>query len=208
MDKPKNAFKSRPGRLRVGVDGHYSVLEDLAGFEHPSATTRAARGGDGSAATLPCLNTHISIENPPEDAWEPLETPEVQYSKGRQQSAFILSESVQKVCRMNGIERVAFLTLTFSDHITCPRQAQKRLNSLLSNVVKPRYGEYCEFISTFWSPCPLTAEPALILMRSTSVIIVVLQRHCAMSGDFGALPQKNMVLVAQNLCRLKALKRL
>ena len=53
-----------------------------------------------------------------------------------------MSESVQKLCRLTGIDRVAFLTLTFADHITDPREAQKRLNSLLSHVVKPRYGEY------------------------------------------------------------------
>jgi hypothetical protein len=98
---------------------------------------------DGSAATLPCLNTHISTENATGLPVAALEMPEVQFSKGRQQSAFILSESVQKLCRIKDIDHTAFLTLTFPDHVVCPREAQARLNSLLTHVVKPRYGDYC-----------------------------------------------------------------
>jgi hypothetical protein len=79
---------------------------------------------------------------PQQGGQQALEIPEVQYSKGRQKTAFILSESVQKLCRLNGIDRVAFLTLTFADHILDPREAQRRLNSLLTAVIKPRYGEY------------------------------------------------------------------
>lgn len=113
----------------VGPDGFYSTLE---------------RGGEAAAseASVPCLNTHISNEMPQPEGEQALETPEVKYSRGRQKTAFILSESVQKLCRLNGIDHVAFLTLTFADHITDPREAQRRLNSLLTAVVKPRYGEY------------------------------------------------------------------
>ena len=138
MTQPKDFFSTRPGLLRLGVNGPYSVLETQARERAPD--TGAA--GAGSAATVPCLNTHISIEiNQPDDQ-EALEIPEVEYSKGRKKTAFILSESVQKLCRIKGVDRVAFLTLTFADHILDPREAQKRLNSLLTNVVKPRYGEY------------------------------------------------------------------
>lgn len=120
----------RPGsRLNVGPDGFFSTLE---------------RGGEAAAseASVPCLKTHISIEITDCDTDAPPERPEVKYSKGRQKTAFILAESVQKLCRIKGIDRVAFLTLTFPDHVLDPREAQRRLNSLLSNVVKPRYGEY------------------------------------------------------------------
>jgi hypothetical protein len=143
MTNPTNVFKTRPGRLRVGPNGPYSILDGLQGSEHPHAATSAACAGVGSAATFPCLNTHISIEIAQSDPDGTLEIPAVQYSKGRQKTAFILSESVQKLCRLYGIDRVAFLTLTFADHLTDPREAQTRLNSLLTNVVKPRYGEYC-----------------------------------------------------------------
>jgi hypothetical protein len=129
-------FSTRPGALRLGVDGPYSAIE---AYER---APRTAAGGARSEATVPCLNTHISTEITPQEGEQALEIPEVQYSKGRQKTAFILSESVQKLCRLNGIDRVAFLTLTFADHILDPREAQKRLNSLLTHVVKPRYGEY------------------------------------------------------------------
>lgn len=138
MAQPKDFLSTRPGALRLGEFGPYSVLETQVREREPCTGV----AGAGSAATVPCLNTHISTEMTPQGDEQALETPEVQYSKGRQKTAFILSESVQKLCRLNGIDRVAFLTLTFADHILDPREAQRRLNSLLTHVVKPRYGEY------------------------------------------------------------------
>lgn len=138
MAQPKDFFSTRPGALRLGEFGPYSVLETRVRERAPP--TGAA--GGWSAATVPCLNTHISTEMPQPEGEQALEIPEVKYSKGRQKTAFILSESVQKLCRLNGIDRVAFLTLTFADHILDPREAQRRLNSLLTHAVKPRYGEY------------------------------------------------------------------
>lgn len=41
-----------------------------------------------------------------------------------------------------GLQNLGFLTLTFRDNVTCPKEAQKRFNSLATNVLKPRYGEY------------------------------------------------------------------
>jgi hypothetical protein len=39
-----------------------------------------------------------------------------------------------------GIEKTGFLTLTFADHITDPKESQKCMNSLSTNVLRPRYG--------------------------------------------------------------------
>lgn len=139
MTNPDISKPSRRGRLCVGTHGLYSLLADAS----PAVSgTGAACAADGSGATVPCLNTHISNEIEEPTGCEALEIPEVKYSKGRQKTAFILSESVQKLCRIHGIDRVAFLTLTFADHILCPREAQRRLNILLTAVIKPRYGEY------------------------------------------------------------------
>jgi hypothetical protein len=41
-----------------------------------------------------------------------------------------------------GLENLGFLTLTFRDHVTCAREAQRRLNSLLSGVLRKRYRDY------------------------------------------------------------------
>jgi hypothetical protein len=34
------------------------------------------------------------------------------------------------------------LTLTFRDHVTCAKEAQRRLNSLLTHIIRPRYRDY------------------------------------------------------------------
>lgn len=38
-----------------------------------------------------------------------------------------------------GLERLGFLTLTFAEHILDPKESQRRLNSLSSNVLRERY---------------------------------------------------------------------
>jgi hypothetical protein len=42
----------------------------------------------------------------------------------------------------HGLEKVGFLTLTFRDHVLDPAEAQRRFNSLLTNVIKRRYGDF------------------------------------------------------------------
>jgi hypothetical protein len=44
------------------------------------------------------------------------------------------------MCERHGIERIGFLTLTFADHILDPKVAQRRMNSLTTHVLRPRYG--------------------------------------------------------------------
>jgi hypothetical protein len=39
-----------------------------------------------------------------------------------------------------GLPKAGFLTLTFADHVLDPSEAQRRLNSLTTNVLRPRYG--------------------------------------------------------------------
>lgn len=79
--------------------------------------------------SLPCLYSNISIEN---------DTKSSQFRK----SANALSWNVQHFALRFGLENLGFLTLTFKDHVLCVKEAQKRLNSLLSNVIKPRYTDY------------------------------------------------------------------
>jgi hypothetical protein len=57
----------------------------------------------------------------------------------RKKVALALSWNVAHLCRDHGIERVGFLTLTFADHVTDSREAQRRFNSLASNVLRKRY---------------------------------------------------------------------
>lgn len=88
-------------------------------------------------ALLPCLNSGISTEITPKAPLEPLQLP----AFGRK-TAFILQQSISSLSERFGIDFLGFLTLTFSQHILCPKEAQRRLNSLITHVIKPRYGDY------------------------------------------------------------------
>lgn len=87
----------------------------------------------GGGSALPCLNSNISIENP----FKP-----PQLSTQLKKSSFVLTESVAQLSAKYGIEKIGFLTLTFADHVVCAREAQRRFNSLASNVLKSRYLDY------------------------------------------------------------------
>jgi len=69
-------------------------------------------------------------------------TAELKLSTSHKKTASILAASVKLMCDKFGLENIAFLTLTFSQHVTCPKEAQRRLNNLFTGVIKPRYGDY------------------------------------------------------------------
>lgn len=84
---------------------------------------------------LPCLNSGISIETPTQTPLQALST------QGKR-TVYLLTESIDNLAKKYSINRLGFLTLTFAEHITDPAQAQQRLNSLVSNVIKRRYLDY------------------------------------------------------------------
>jgi len=53
--------------------------------------------------------------------------------------AEVLCQEIQWLAKDFGIERLGFLTLTFSDHVQDIREAQRRFNSLNSHVLRVRY---------------------------------------------------------------------
>jgi hypothetical protein len=57
-----------------------------------------------------------------------------------------LQVNVQAMCERCGIDRVGFLTLTFAEHVLDPKEAQRRLHSLTTHVLKPRYGRVIRVI--------------------------------------------------------------
>jgi hypothetical protein len=93
-------------------------------------------------AGLPCLFSHISNENPGKVKESDLHCKDKEFTTARKKSAFILAESVELMASKYGLNKLGFLTLTFSDHVTEPSEAQRRLNSLITRVIKPRYGDY------------------------------------------------------------------
>lgn len=94
----------------------------------------ADSGAQGEAASLPCLNSNISTEA--------ILSGVCQLSTQHRKTAYILTQSVAMLADKYGLERLGFLTLTFKDHVLDPKEAQRRLNSLLTHVIKPRYREY------------------------------------------------------------------
>jgi hypothetical protein len=93
---------------------------------------------DQPQADLLYLNSNISIEPAADSSPEASKNLVCSLSTSARKTAFILSESVSQLALKYGIERVGFLTLTFAEHITCHKKAQKRLNSLLSNVINKK----------------------------------------------------------------------
>jgi hypothetical protein len=114
--------------------------------QYSSARIGPAPCTNSEAGSLPCLNSNISTVPPVlkytnpalVQATHPLPKLSTQHRK----TAFVLTESVYQICQKYGIEQLGFLTLTFREHILCPNEAQRRLNSLITHVIKPRYGDY------------------------------------------------------------------
>jgi hypothetical protein len=83
---------------------------------------------------LPCpLQRNISID--------PQGRPPLTFSPAAARTAFALRENVEAFIVKHGVENCGFLTLTFAEHVVDPRIAQQRMNSLTTNVLRPRYLE-------------------------------------------------------------------
>lgn len=115
-------------------DSKEQLENPLLGNTAKSSVGTPAGNLDLGAAPLPCLYSNISNETPPETF--------LKLSTQQKKTAFILSESVSLLAAKHGIENLGFLTLTFAEHILDPKEAQRRLNSLLTGVIKSRYREY------------------------------------------------------------------
>lgn len=95
-------------------------------------------GGRPAAAALPCLNSNNSNEPPlTGEQKEGLN----RLSTSHRKTAFALAQNVARLCSKYGIDRIGFLTLTFKDHVTCPKEAGRRFNSLRTGVLASRYVE-------------------------------------------------------------------
>jgi len=152
-------------------------------------------GENPGGISLPCLNSNISIENHSKTTSKPLknkasesfqktakaekEKPKEILSTQHKKTAFILQESVENLSKNFGINNLGFLTLTFAEHITDPKEAQNRLNSLLSNVIKKRYREYVGVYERQKSG------------RIHYHLLIVLDDDIRTGVDFGQLSEKN-----------------
>lgn len=108
------------GRAQVGTGAGGTI----AGGGPTDSRAAAAEG----PASLPCQNSHNSTEYPCE------------FPPSARRTAFALQVNVEAMCQRHGLEKVGFLTLTFAEHILDSKQAQRRMNSLTTHVLRPRYG--------------------------------------------------------------------
>lgn len=96
-----------------------------------------------TGAALPCLFSNNSIGEPPPP---PDETRASQgsstLSTQQKKSACALAWNVQAMAEKYGLNYLGFFTLTFADDVQCPREAQRRFNSLKANVLSDRYVDY------------------------------------------------------------------
>lgn len=83
------------------------------------------------ASTLPCLYSNNSMEKS--------EFSSNRLSSTQKKSAMALSWNVQYMAQKHGLKNLGFFTLTFAEYITDMHEAQRRFNSLNTNVLKTRY---------------------------------------------------------------------
>lgn len=93
------------------------------------------QGEPAGVPGLPCLISNNSIMPPGGMASKCLS---VQHRK----AATALGWNVSAMADKHGLHALGFLTLTFSDHVLCASEAQRRFNSLATNVL----GRYLDWI--------------------------------------------------------------
>jgi hypothetical protein len=97
-----------------------------------AAAARATRAQQGVAGALaPPLPRPLQSNNC---------TGQVAFPASAGRTAYALSLNVAEAVGRWGIEKTGFLTLTFADHVLDPKEAQRRLHSLTTHVLRPRYG--------------------------------------------------------------------
>lgn len=124
---PVHSWRMRCVQERTFLpDGRATRIYDLGAPERVGAGTGFRRAAPVPA--LPCLNSNNCTDHLGKSP-----------ANGRK-SAFALEQNVLAFLLVAGLNQVGFLTLTFAEHITDPKEAQKRWHSLLTHVLQKRYG--------------------------------------------------------------------
>lgn len=111
-----------------------------------------AKNEFSESSALPCLFSNNSITKEEANTPETLDSTvsalvpdSLKLSTQQKKSATALAWNVEALAKKYGIERLGFLTLTFekngSDFLTDGHEAQRRFNSLVTNVFRDRYPE-------------------------------------------------------------------
>ena len=155
-----------PENLSNGVDDAQptsgrQALSGAAGAARsaPEGAPALPGGPEGGAAALPCLEYNNSIIAAANDllphlpeivakfdgkrVWLNLEDGTTQRfgppTKAEIKKSFALVENLRHMGKLYGVERLGFLTLTFADNVTNFREAQRRFNSLATNILRQHF---------------------------------------------------------------------
>lgn len=205
--KSPAGLQSSQGQKRVGLTSNW-INEEPTGLNCQSLSKRGcgrlspqARQGRGDKqAPLPCLYSYNSIENHNKTSLGKAESNIVHdYSDGRKiirlpdgsevvwgglsttqkKNAFSLVENVQYLIKKHGINNIGFLTLTFKDNVKDWREAQRRFNSLRTNLLKDLFPRWI-----------VVVEP----QRRGAVhfhLLVVVDQDIRTGFDFSALERRD-----------------
>ena|GEM_PF-1192069 len=99
-----------------------SDLVPTGDAEGPGAERREAPPASG----LPCLNSNNSDNE---------EAKEGQLRGMARKVAFALTENVHALIKKWGLEQIGFLTLTFPDHVTDPKECNRRFDNLRRRIL-------------------------------------------------------------------------
>lgn len=104
-----------------------------------SACKRGEVALNGGEASLPCLRINNSNEGSCEDATSVASAAHVPIPSWVRKAEFKVKTEVMALFQQYPIERIGFLTFTFGDDVQCHKEATKRLNSLITGVLRERY---------------------------------------------------------------------
>ena len=97
---------------------------------------------------LPCLGSNICIGQLQISLPDRKENdPAVPVARSAYKTEFCLKTNIEIAVERYGIGHLAFFTVTFAKPVYCPKVAQKRLHSLITNVIRRRYGD--RYIAVF-----------------------------------------------------------
>ena len=108
----------------------------------PADERGALAAAQAAAAPLPCLRSNNSIhefENEGSNVGQKGDG--LRVSKGAYKTEHCLKENIRLAAEAFGLESLGFFTLTFAKPMFSAKCAQQRMNSLLTNVIRPRYGK-------------------------------------------------------------------
>ncbi len=115
-------------------------VDSLTSSQKLGYRVRLAHTGLTSApAPLPCLRINNSNEGACEDKKAAGSCPASVVPSWVRKSEFKVKTEVMALFKQYPLERIGFLTFTFADDVQCHKEATKRLNSLITGVLRERY---------------------------------------------------------------------